>query len=69
MSDTILSFIHAEHQFIKLAVLFILTVAVVLCSEVVLTYRNEEYIHEVHEYFDCLKVNLVPRLFFMFCIM
>ncbi|XP_028394257.1 uncharacterized protein LOC114518430 [Dendronephthya gigantea] len=53
--DDIKGFIHAEHQFIKLAALFIATVAVVLSSEVVLTYRNEEYIHKVHEYFECLK--------------
>ena len=54
--EDIKGFINAERQFIKLAVLFIMTVAVVLCSEVVITYRNEEYIHNVHEYFECLKV-------------
>lgn len=53
--EDIKGFVNAERQFIKLAVLFIVTVAVVLSSEVVITYRNEEYLHKVHEYFHCLK--------------
>ena len=54
--EDIKGFINAERQFMKLAILFIVTAAIVLCSEVVIIYRNEEYLHSVHEYFECLKV-------------
>jgi hypothetical protein len=60
--EDIKGFVNAERQFIKLAVLFIVTVAVVLSSEVVITYRNEEYLHKVHEYFHCLKVKIFLKL-------
>lgn len=57
--EDIKRFINAERQFIKLAGLFIVTVAVVLSSEVVITYRKEEDLHKVHEYFQCLRVNIL----------